>query len=933
MSSNRSLTGSVRKNLKKIGMSGLVVAACAGLFLTQKPKQTIPSQKIAITQIAPHPSLDTIRQGIIDVLTEKGISKDDILFDNAMGNIATATQIAQKFVSESPVVIVPISTASTQAAYGAAKSTGIPVIFSAVSDPEAAKLIPSMQTKGDGITGISDLSPLVEQVDLIQKLLPHLHTLGILYNPGEANSVALIKRLEHVCAERGLTLIVAPVPSTIETTTATQALVGKVEAIYIPTDNTVVSALDAVIKVATTNKIPLFCADPESVGRGCLASLAHNQYQLGRQTGDMIIRFLANKTLPQPEYGDKLELNLNADVAKNLGIELPDELVKKTSRNCLWCTIKQVWEKITQKQARPQGMNVGIIQIVEHPALDQTRAGIIDTLKKHGIAGNIQWQSAQGSPSLALQIAQTYIGQNVAALVTIATSPTQMALAAAKGTNIPIVFASVTDPMGAKVFATPYPISGVSNFIDVEPQIDFFKSILKRDRIRLGVIYNPSEANSVALNEKMEALASKRSDITWVWAPAGKTNDVAQAAESLLDRVDAIFINNDSTALAAFESIVRIAKPHGIPVFCSDVDTVGKGALAALGPNQYDVGVMAGERIVKILKGDTQLAQSQTIDYPRKVETHIDLEMAQSIGLVIPAEIIKKADRVLANTTNTKTVAIVQFVDHPALDIERDAIIKTLEKECAQKPTILYQNAQGSIATAIQIASQFASKKPDVIVAIATPAAQAVLPESQKLGIPLVFTAVTDPVQAKLVKDWDTPDPLVTGVSDALPIEKQIDLIRKMIPHLKTIGLIYNPGEINAVTQVEQIQKIAGPTKIILSPASKSSEVASAVENLVGRVDAILVPNSNTVASAIGSAVAIATKHNVPLFAMDVDLVERGVLAAIGYDRSQLGTKVGQMVCRILSGTPLTHLKVLHDHPLEVRINEEAAKKIGVNTQ
>lgn len=966
MLSNKSFTRSVRENLKKIGI-GLIAVILIGLFFVmQKPgsktqNQATP-QKIAITQIAPHPSLDAIRQGITDVLVEKGIPKNNILFENAMGNIATATQIAQKFISEDPAVIVPITTTSTQAAYVAAKTKAIPIIFSGVSDPVSAKLIPSMQETGELITGVSDLSPLDEQLDLMKKLLPELKSLGILYNPGEANSMALLSRLEKKCTELTITLIKAPVSSTVEAPTATRTLIGKVEAIYIPTDNTVASALDAVIQVAKANNVPLFCADPESVGRGCLASLAHNQYQLGRQTGEMILRFLTDQKLPQPEYGIKLELTINIDSAKQLGITIPDDVLKKASqlykdgekhttgisavnksqrstRSSLWPGIEGIWNTIKgifiakpSQSNKPKEITIGIIQVVEHPALDQTRAGIIDTLKKKGIKGNIQWQSAQGSPPLALQIAQSYMGQNVSVIVTIATNPTQMALAAAKGTNTPIVFASVTDPVGAKLFTSSHPITGVSNYIDVEPQVNCLKSILARDHLLIGVIYNPSEANSVTLVEKMKDLSSQRKDITWVWAPAGKTNDVAQAAETLVDQVDAIFINNDNTALAAFESIVKVAQPHRIPVFCSDVDMVGKGALAALGPNQYELGIQAGEMIIKVLEGDTSFVQNHAVNYPRKVETHLDLDMAKSIGLMIPKEIVQKADRVLPikQASRSKTVAIIQFVEHPALDIEREAIINTLKKEFGEELTIHYQNAQGNVATATQIATQLASKKPDVLIAIATPAAQAALVEAKKLNIPLVFTAVTDPVQAKLVKDLNAPDPLATGVSDVLPVEKQLELIRKMIPNLKTLGIIYNPGEINAVIQVEQLQKMAGNLKIILSPASQSSGIATATENLVGRVEAILIPNSNTVASAIESAVSVATKHDLPLFAMDVDLVDRGVLAAVGYDRTQLGMKAGQLTCSILKGTAISTLKVQSEHLQKVKVNKEIAQKIGI---
>jgi len=584
-------------------------------------------QTVAITQIVPHPSLDAIRKGVMDVLREGGIAEDQILFENAMGNVATAAQIAHKFISQKPTIIVPITTPSTQAIYAAAKDAGIPVVFGAVSDPVAAKLVPSMQQAGEGITGISDLSPIPQQVNLIKAILPKAATLGVVFNPGEANSIALLAVLEEVCKSQGIRVMRSPASSTTDVVAATRALVGRVDALYIPNDNTVVSALMSLIQVAQEHKIPVFSADPESVERGCLASISHNQYQLGRQTGELVLSYLKGtpiKDLP-PTYGKTTELVLNLKVAQALGITIPEEVKQKAVRS----------QDATEHQRKQL---VGIVQVIEHPALDQTRMGIIDALKKEGIDEGVQWQSAQGNPALALQIAQHYVGRQVKALVTIGTSPTQMALTAAKGSHIPIVFASVTDPASAKVLDTGYPVTGVSNFIETTLQVDFFKKILRKEQPRIGVIYNAGEANSVILVEKMKAIKG----VTWLFVTASKTSEVAQAAENIVSQVDAIFINNDNTALTAFESIVTVAKSKRVPVFCSDIDTVEKGAVAAMGANQYELGLQAGEMIVRLIKGDD--IKNIPVAWPRKVEIRLNHKMAESIGLSFPEDIFKAAN-------------------------------------------------------------------------------------------------------------------------------------------------------------------------------------------------------------------------------------------------------------------------------------------------
>jgi putative ABC transport system substrate-binding protein len=282
---------------------------------------------VAITQIAPHPSLDQIRKGILDSLKNQGINAE-IIYENAQGNMATATQIAQKFVSLRPNVIIPITTPSTQTVYKLALGNHIPVVFAAVSDPVSAKLTEAIGRPGKGITGISDMSPVKEQIDLIQKLLPSLKKIGVIYNPGEANSLALIEEFEKQLPA-SIELIKAPSNTTADVSVAAKHLLSKgVNAIYIPNDNTVISAVNSVIQLTTDQKIPIFPADPESVRSGCLATVAHSQYELGVETGKIAARIIKGEdvnTLPvsRPE---KVETIINMDVAKVLGISIPKEV-------------------------------------------------------------------------------------------------------------------------------------------------------------------------------------------------------------------------------------------------------------------------------------------------------------------------------------------------------------------------------------------------------------------------------------------------------------------------------------------------------------------------------------------------------------------------------------------------------------------------------
>lgn len=311
-----------------------VVLMLGLLLLSFCPSFADSSKHVAITQIVEHPSLDAIRRGIIDTLQENGFTVGENLrldYQNAQGNPATAAQIARLFVGDAPDVIVAISTPSAQAV--AAATQEIPVVFSAVSDPVGAKLISNRDHPGGNITGTSDLSPIPEQLDLIKEMIPKAKKIGVIYNPGEANSVSLVALLKDLAPSRGYTVIESVASRSSEVLSAARNLVGKVDVIYIPLDNTVVSALEAVIKVGIETQLPVYSADTDSVQRGTVASLGFNYYDVGRQTGRQVARILNGEkpgNIPvEPVH--KLNLFLNQQAAEAMGVTIPPALMEKAA--------------------------------------------------------------------------------------------------------------------------------------------------------------------------------------------------------------------------------------------------------------------------------------------------------------------------------------------------------------------------------------------------------------------------------------------------------------------------------------------------------------------------------------------------------------------------------------------------------------------------
>jgi len=312
-------------------LAALLLAATA----FAQPLAQAAERRLGLTQIVEHPSLDAVRKGILDELATHDLSDGHGLrvdFQSAQGNPATAAQIARKFVGEGSDVIVAIATPSAQAV--AAATRDIPIVFAAVSDPLAAKLVRDLEHPGGNVTGTSDLTPAAEQIRLIRAVLPQARRIGVLFNPGEANSVALLARFKTEAAAQGFSVVESGAPKSSDVLNAARALVGKVDAIFIPLDNTVVSALEAVIKVGGEAKLPVFSADTDSVTRGTLAAVGFDYYDLGRQSGAQVWRVLQG-TAPGEmpvESVEKLSLVLNLKAARAMGGELPPELLARAAK-------------------------------------------------------------------------------------------------------------------------------------------------------------------------------------------------------------------------------------------------------------------------------------------------------------------------------------------------------------------------------------------------------------------------------------------------------------------------------------------------------------------------------------------------------------------------------------------------------------------------
>lgn len=281
-----------------------------------------------------------------------------------------------------------------------------------------------------------------------------------------------------------------------------------------------------------------------------------------------------------------------------------------------------------------------------------------------------------------------------------------------------------------------------------------------------------------------------------------------------------------------------------------------------------------------------------------------------------------------------QNVAITAIVEHPALDTIRQGIIEQLAKEGFEQDKnikIDFQSAQGSTATAAQIARKFVGDKADIIIPITTPSAQPVVAATR--SIPIVFSGVTDPVSAKLVKSWEASGTNVTGISDHKPIEPQLELIKTLVPNLNTLGFVYSAGEVNSTIVLEELQKAANEAKIKVVPVAvqRSADIGTAARSLNGKVQAIYITEDNGVVSAYEALHKAALEAKIPVIAADRDTVKRGALAAYAVNQYDIGVATGQVAARVLRGEKVGSIPTQAVKQMDLSINQQTAKELGIS--
>ena len=286
--------------------------------------------KIGIIQLVEHPALDQAHQGFVDGLKEAGYEEGkNIEFDyqNAQGEQANCITIAQKFLNDKSDLILAIATPAAQAAANLIKD--IPILVTAVTDPETAKLVEKNDAPNGNVSGTSNLTPVDEQMELLKKLVPNVKTVALMYNSSEQNSKFQIDMAKRKLDEMGISYIEATITNPNDIQQVVQSIIGKAEAIYIPTDNMLASGMANVIAVTEPAKIPVICGEVDMLKSGGLATYGISHYELGKLTSKQAVRILKGEAVPANmpiEYLQTPTLSINTNAAEKLGIIIPEDI-------------------------------------------------------------------------------------------------------------------------------------------------------------------------------------------------------------------------------------------------------------------------------------------------------------------------------------------------------------------------------------------------------------------------------------------------------------------------------------------------------------------------------------------------------------------------------------------------------------------------------
>jgi ABC-type uncharacterized transport system substrate-binding protein len=967
--------------IKRLSLGVTLIAMASAVLLLADWNRRVPAArqlpKVAILQHASQPIIDEGVHGMLDGLAARGLVDGKTIAIrrfNAENDIATANTIAKAITTGEYRMVLTATTVSLQAVANANTAGKTMHVFALVSDPFAAgvgldRAHPAQHPRH--LVGFGTMQPVANTLRLARKMFPGLRSVGVVWNPAEANSEANTKLGRTVCGELGIDLLEATVDSTSGVKEAANSLIARgAQALWVSGDVTVLTALDSVVAAARAARIPVFTSIPGSAERGALFDIGADYHEVGRLAGDLAARLLQGTdpmSIPiENVMPEKLLINRAALAGLKDPWRVPADVLR--SAQLVGEEPRAAAPPTAPRAAAlrpPPGrtFTIGLVYFAPEPGAEICMQGLFDGLRDLGyVEGSnleVRRAHAQGEIANIPALLQNYDNQDLDLIVTLTTP----CLTAACGTvrHTPVVFTYVYDPIAAGAGSSltahlPY-VTGVGSFPPVDETVAMIQRLVPAART-VGTLYNSSEANSRKVIEVARTAFAQRG-LHLEEVTVTNASEVFQAAQALVARkVDALWITGDNTAIQGFDAIVKVANDAHLPIINNDPEITARGALACVGIGFYYSGYAAATLAARVLRGASP--RDLPMENLVRKTVSLNLDAARRLGIAIPDAILSEADEVIDSTGTRRKAAAPPRPTPPAgaapaaaaplaktWKVDILEYVNVADSEDAERGmraglqasglvegrdyVIRLRNAQGDMPTLSALVDAAQSAGTDLLMTLSTPTLQAALQRAR--GVPIVFTFVANAVVAGAGRSNEDHLPNVTGIPTRSAYEQLIASVRELLPNAHRIGTLFVPAEVNSVFNKDQLATAARAAglELVATPVNTSTEISDAALALCNQnLDAVTQVAGNLTTAAFASITQAAQRARIPVFGSLSGNARDGAAVVVARDYFDGGREAGLMAARIMRGErpatipfqPLTKTKVI--------VNLDAARAAGL---
>jgi putative tryptophan/tyrosine transport system permease protein len=586
-------------------------------------------------------------------------------------------------------------------------------------------------------------------------------------------------------------------------------------------------------------------------------------------------------------------------------------------------------------------VRIGLIQLADNGLLNITRDSFVEEIKKLGYEDTknmtLLLENANGDMATVNSILDKFLLEKVDVVVPLSTGCTQAAINKVK--DRPVVFATVANPfiIGAGTSETDHlpNVTGVYGALPPQKMLELVTGILP-GKLKVGCIWDPSQANAVFNVKKLRDAISENWDITFVGTTIAGSSEVYQGAAFLADKgINAYVLVPDNIVYSAFDAILKVSEANKIPVFISDVERLKDGALAAYGYDYASSGIQAARLVDRIIRGE----EPARIPFERykKLTLGVNLDAARKVGVTIPQDIVSQATLVYGGVKKdapSKRLALFIFSDTRVLETTADGVMDELKQSgtlARYHIAVDLKNAHNDYGTAQSIVQDIIRQKYDYIITLSSLALQVAANANKE--IPHIFGAVTDPYRMGVAKNSRDHIPNITGVATFQPVEATFHSMRTIFPKAKSVGLIWNPAEANSEACTLKARDAAKKYQfdLVERTVSATNEVKDALSALVNKgIDLFFTSGDNTVILAVVTVSDILKERKIPYFTNDPSDVERGAFFSIGADYFEVGVETARMAERVIRGEETKSIPIRDFVPEKIAINTDLADLYGV---